>query len=498
MTDSSRDTKLSGTHEQDDEAALEELRRLSAKFVSVESESEDGAQNKSDGSIEDPLQIIERLASQHDTMDQGVGKVLFRYQLLVYYLYCLFFYSIYTLVEFYRSYDLLAEYSFGFRIGMVSVICGSFAITNIVFRTHGNWMARITGQRLFMSVICICTILAMPARFMPPAVIVIFMSYFYFRRDNRNRVIIFAIIVLMCSGAAFVSPWMPNPIYPAFFGALCFGMGGSLLLRKAATFRSGGALVKTEQFTTWWSYEQARENLGALDIILESENRYAPSRVTTMTSRSPWTHSGLIVKNPSDEVKELYGVLTHEQIMLQLSKQIQTVAETDEGRAARNKAITRLERELNEELYVFEAVRPVVALTPLCTWMSAKEEAMAYKVIAVRRLKMYEGRAKVTLDMGGLEELMLKLHGTPFALQAKSMVKANYQFNTERFEGSIFCSELVAEVYQRVGLLTEKRLSSNFTPKDFSSNEETKLLVDARFYDEVRIRNAPPGTPEGG
>jgi hypothetical protein len=275
-------------------------------------------------------------------------------------------------------------------------------------------------------------------------------------------------------------------------------MGGSLLLRKAATFRSGGALVKTDQLTTWWSYEQARENLGALDIILESENRYAPSRVTTMTSRSPWTHSGLIVKNPSDEVKELYGVLTHEQIMLQLSKQIQSVAETDEGRAARNKTIMRLERELNEELYVFEAVRPVVALTPLCTWMSAKEETMAYKVIAVRRLKMYEGRAKVTLDMGGLEELMLKLHGTPFALQAKSMVKANYQFNTERFEGSIFCSELVAEAYQRVGLLTEKRLSSNFTPKDFSSNEETKLLVDARFCDEVRIRDAPPGTPEGG
>jgi len=300
----------------------------------------------------------------------------------------------------------------------------------------------------------------------------------------------------LCSFAALLNPWMPNPVYPAFFGSMYFGMGAALLLRVVSTYKSGGGILSSEDLSTWLDYQQAREGLGSLDVILESENRYAPSRITTLTSRSPWTHSGLIVKSPSDRIKTLYGVATHEELMVSLAKQIQSLAQTDEERAIRNKTISQLEEELNEELYVFEAVRPVVALTPLCTWMAAKEEKMAYKVIVVRRLKMYEGRAKVILDMEGLEELMVELHGLPFALKAQSMVKANYQLNKARFEGSIFCSELIAEAYQRVGLLTQKRLSSNFTPKDFSSAEHIDLLVDARFEKEVRIRAAPAGTPD--
>ena len=495
MTDMRHDTNPEGPDGPDDEASLEELRRLSAKFV-VMGVQTDAAELSGDDFGVGVDEIIDRLSKQHQSMDQGVGKVLFRVNLLKGYLYFLFFHSAYTLVRFYLTYEKVTDLSLTFRLLMVAFAVVVFILTNITFRTHGTLLSRVNIQGMLMIGLCTVALMALPGRIIPPSLVVLFLGYFHFRRDNRNRTFVFLVVVVACSIAALLNPWMPNPIYPAFFGSIFFGMGASLLLRQAATFRSGGTILSKTQFDTWWDYPKARENLGPLDVILESENRYAPSRITTLSSRSPWTHTGLIVKNPSDRVKTLYGLATHAELMSILAKKIQSATHTDDERATRNRAIASIEQELNEELYVFEAVRPVVALTPLCTWMAAKEENMSYKVVVCRRLKMYEGRAKVILDMEALEDLMVELHGTPFALKAQSMVKANYQLNRERFKDSIFCSELVAEAYQRVGLLTEKRLSSNFTPKDFSSAEQTKLLMEARFEPEVRLRDAVPDFSE--
>jgi hypothetical protein len=41
---------------------------------------------------------------------------------------------------------------------------------------------------------------------------------------------------------------------------------------------------------------------------------------------------------------------------------------------------------------------------------------------------------------------------------------------------SLFCSELVAEAYQRLGLLDESTPSNEFTPADFSEAEGLVLL----------------------
>ena len=366
--------------------------------------------------------------------------------------------------------------------------------TRVTSRLVSEWAL---AALLFFASVCLVVITFLPGRWIPLLIFFLIAAYFYLRKENRSRIILGLTILFIVSIATFVSPWLTDPVYHAFFAAMACGLGAAIVLRKVSTLRSGGGVLDAGKFNTWWEYEEARQNLNELDVILESENRYAPSRVTTLFSRSPWTHSGMIVRNPSDQVKALYGVKTQAQLMQELTRQINLETTSVEEQLARNKAISRLELELNEELYVFEAVRPVVALTPLCTWMAAKEANMPYKVIVCRRLKMYEGRAKVILDRAGLEELMLEVNGLPFALQAKSMLKANYQFNRERFTDSIFCSELVAEAYQRVGLLSEKRLSSNFTPRDFSSSVETKLLVDARFCDEVRIRAAPPDTADG-
>jgi hypothetical protein len=51
----------------------------------------------------------------------------------------------------------------------------------------------------------------------------------------------------------------------------------------------------------------------------------------------------------------------------------------------------------------------------------------------------------------------------------------------------LFCSELVAEAYQRMDLLSEKKLSSEYTPKDFSDKSKLKLMK-GKLHEEVAVR----------
>ncbi len=60
------------------------------------------------------------------------------------------------------------------------------------------------------------------------------------------------------------------------------------------------------------------------------------------------------------------------------------------------------------------------------------------------------------------------------------LVKAAYDGpfgrNTEDLS-SLFCSELVAEAYQRLGLLSEAKPANEYTPADFSEKKELQLLA---------------------
>lgn len=49
--------------------------------------------------------------------------------------------------------------------------------------------------------------------------------------------------------------------------------------------------------------------------------------------------------------------------------------------------------------------------------------------------------------------------------------------NTKEDLSSLFCSELVALVYKKMGLLETDKLSNEFTPDDFSSKNDSKLKL---------------------
>ena len=97
--------------------------------------------------------------------------------------------------------------------------------------------------------------------------------------------------------------------------------------------------------------------------------------------------------------------------------------------------------------------------------------------IAVRQLQ------EVSFDASDVKKLMefrKKVTGKPYEKDKIELIKAAYDGplgrNSEDLS-SLFCSELVAESYQQLGLLQEGGKPSNeYTPADFSEAEELELL----------------------
>lgn len=95
------------------------------------------------------------------------------------------------------------------------------------------------------------------------------------------------------------------------------------------------------------------------------------------------------------------------------------------------------------------------------------------------RIKKYKGEATIrSLDINRTPEMLtalnmlrLEVKNRKYEEDKLELIKAAYDGpfgkNTEDLS-SLFCSELVAEAYQRMGLLGEEKPSNEYTPKDFS------------------------------
>ncbi len=118
---------------------------------------------------------------------------------------------------------------------------------------------------------------------------------------------------------------------------------------------------------------------------------------------------------------------------------------------------------------------------------SGKERKGVQIVPLSERIKKYDGEISVRmLDQKPTPEMHKELSllreevkGRPYEKSKIELFKAAYDGpfgrNNEDLS-SLFCSELVAEAYQRMGLLSEDKASNEYTPKDFSDAEKLKLL----------------------
>lgn len=105
-----------------------------------------------------------------------------------------------------------------------------------------------------------------------------------------------------------------------------------------------------------------------------------------------------------------------------------------------------------------------------------------------RRLASYKGDVAVR-TLGGytwlpeadkvLADVRKEFEGRPYELSKWELVKSAMDLFCHNKEdtSSLFCSELVAEVYQRLHLLSEYKPSNEYTPADFGYDADLKLQI---------------------
>ncbi len=122
-------------------------------------------------------------------------------------------------------------------------------------------------------------------------------------------------------------------------------------------------------------------------------------------------------------------------------------------------------------------------------------------VLLSDRLNTYQGKVSVRHllgesltehDLRDLSSLRQRLKGTPYEEDDLELLFSALDYfdqdDGEEDLSSLFCSELVAEAYQTLGLLPPCKPSNEYTPADFSEKEDMELLNGFHLGDEIKIR----------
>jgi hypothetical protein len=129
-------------------------------------------------------------------------------------------------------------------------------------------------------------------------------------------------------------------------------------------------------------------------------------------------------------------------------------------------------------------IRPGVNLYDLEEWIRHYAEDTA-----IRRLHVERSEAMRAALLVFYEEV----RGRPYERNRLELLRAGYDgpfgANRQADLSSIFCSELVAEAYQRMGLLPKTPPSNEYTPRDFSEQckRPLPLLLGATLGPETLV-----------
>jgi len=188
------------------------------------------------------------------------------------------------------------------------------------------------------------------------------------------------------------------------------------------------------------AYDRARGKLDTGDIILFSGKSYVSAAIKWMTT-SRWSHVGMALRVPDFDF-----------VLLWESTMLSDVSEYDSSKLVRG-------------------VRLVV-LSECISKYNAD--------IAVRRLTVNR-TPKMRRDLANFRN---EVRGRPYEESKMELIKAAYDGPFGRNEedlSSLFCSELIAESYQVMGLLPKNRSAPNYkpsneyTPADFASTDPKTL-----------------------
>lgn len=134
-------------------------------------------------------------------------------------------------------------------------------------------------------------------------------------------------------------------------------------------------------------------------------------------------------------------------------------------------------------------IQPGVNLYDLEAWLRHYSEDTA-----VRRLLVPRSGPMLAALLALYEEV----RGRPYEQNRLQMMRAGYDGllgrNRKADLSSLFCSELIAEAYQRMGLLPGSPPSNEYTPRDFSLQRDPPLylLQGAKLGPETLVCGPPP------
>ncbi|MEM7576402.1 MAG: hypothetical protein AAF328_02910 [Planctomycetota bacterium] len=190
-------------------------------------------------------------------------------------------------------------------------------------------------------------------------------------------------------------------------------------------------------------YETIRPQLKTGDLVLFS-GRAPVSRLIQLFTAGPWSHVGMVVRLSEFD----------DAVMLWESTTLTTLPDVERGRPIRGVQLVPL----SQRLAHYEGSAAVRHLHRPVTF--GQRDALASLRHRLAR-RPYERRELELLRSA------LDLVGTP---------------NREDLS-SVFCSELVAEAYQAMGLLAEPPKgppSNEYTPMDFSEARQDALALQKR------------------
>lgn len=118
--------------------------------------------------------------------------------------------------------------------------------------------------------------------------------------------------------------------------------------------------------------------------------------------------------------------------------------------------------------------------------------------ISIRHL---QGAVMGNNDSNALKAFMLEIEDRPYEEHVIDLVKAIMEryvakdgklhdiLHNSEDTSSLFCSELIAEAYQRLNILNKTEPSDYYLPKDFSDNGKMLLLRNITIGPEIILKN---------
>jgi len=195
------------------------------------------------------------------------------------------------------------------------------------------------------------------------------------------------------------------------------------------------------------AYDNLRPNLKTGDLVLFSGKGGVSTGIKWFT-HSKWSHVGMVARLPEWDV-----------VLLWESTTLANIADIESGQE-----------------------RKGVQLVPL-----SERIRKCNGEVSIRLLENIDRTPEMLKE---LSLLRAEVKNRPYEQSKIELFKAAYDgpfgANTEDLS-SLFCSELVAEAYQRMGLLSEKKPSNEYTPKDFSEAAKLKLLKGGKLTGEIGI-----------